>query len=90
MSYRHLQTKLSSTGHVGGSVLEALCPSKTCFQLGLAIGSSLRSLARQGIHGHSTYEPLTLLWQGQCVSHFERSVKFDIGPLQGASSGSTD
>lgn len=48
MSYRHLQTKLSSTGHVGGSVLEALCPSETCFQLGLAIGSSLRSLARQG------------------------------------------
>jgi hypothetical protein len=27
---------------------------------------------------------------GHCVSHFERSVKFDIGPLQGASSGSTD
>ena len=74
-----LETKLSSTGHVGGSVLEALRPSKTCFQLGLAIGSSLRSLTRQGIR--HVYESLTLLWRGHCA---ERSVKFVLGPLQGA------
>ena len=69
-------------------MLEALCPSKTCFQLRLAIGSSLRSLARQGIR-HMKFLEIAVAGS-LCFAHFERSVKFDIGPLQGASSGSTD